>query len=153
MYALQHASMDHPCFIAYAQKVVEQQLFVDRRKTLQFLLPVVHTDEEVRFLLRIFNVDRPVDQINYLIRVDTPMSYYVIFQNMRQMDHETAQLSEYCNMLLAKNTDMAYNLVSIIKHYFDLPQVRGQFSLRLSDYELSRLESSFATFRSILCRI
>ena len=55
--------------------------------------------------------------------------------------------------LMREGSGIAFNLVSILKCYFDLPQVRGSFSLKLDAYELSRMDASYEAFRDILTRI
>lgn len=41
-------------------------------------------------------------------------------------------------------------MASIMRHYFDLQDLPGQFSLKLQNYELSRLEISYKTFTKTL---
>jgi hypothetical protein len=41
----------------------------------------------------------------------------------------------------------------MIKNYFDLPAIKGVFSLKINPYELSRLDASFGLFCQMLNRI
>lgn len=138
---------------AFGKWVCEGKTIVDERKVLQAFLPILKTTEEIEFLFKTFQIEDVQKKISYLIQSDSAISYYVLFQCFRKMDHEPMLLSEYCNQLIEKGTNRSFNLVSIMKCYFDLPCVRGQFSLQLNAYELSRLDSSFEDFEKILCRM
>ena len=52
--------------------------------------------------------------------------------------------------LMKKEDSLAFNFVSLMKVYFDLPEIKGTFSLRLNPYEIGRAEASFDSFVKIL---
>lgn len=137
----------------YAGSVSLQENDIDEKKTMAALLPIVRTVEEINELFKIFGVESVHRKVAYLMPCNGIAAYYVLFQCFRRMDHAPELLSFHCNRLMAKGEDRAFNLVSIMKCYFDLPSVKGTFSLKLSSYELSRLDSSFDDFRKIICRI
>ena len=145
--------MEHPALHEFGKLVVSEERLVDERKFLQTCLPVVRSVEEVTALLNCFGVEEPQRIIAYLLPVNTPECYFVLFQLLRKMDHVPVLLTGICTKLMREGSDMAFNLVSILKCYFDLPQVKGAFSLKLDAYELSRIETSFEAFRAILTRV
>lgn len=126
---------------------------IDVQKTLMRFLPVLRTIDEVEKLFSDFRVNGPHQQIAYLLKQESVVCLFVLFQLLRKLDHEPEYLTAVCLKLMHRGTDRDFNLVSIVKCYFDLPQVRGRFSLNLNAYELSRLDRSFDEFRKIINRI
>lgn len=126
---------------------------IDAQKTLIRFLPVLRTVEEVNCLFSDFHIDDLHGQIAYLLKQESDVCRYAIFHLLRKLDHEPAYITSVCLQLMHRGTDHDFNLVSIVKCYFDLPQVKGRFSLKLNAYELSRLEKSFDEFKKILNRI
>jgi hypothetical protein len=123
---------------------------LDEQKTLSMLLPVVRTVGEVWRLFSDFGVEDLHLQIDYLLPADTSVCSYALFLLLRKLDHEKEYLTEVCRRLMRRGGNRAFNLVSIIKCYFDLPEVHGQFSLSLKAYELSRLEKSYEEFKKVI---
>lgn len=126
---------------------------IDAQKTLGKFLPVLRTVEEVNQLFSDFHVDEPHAQVAYLLKQDSDVCRYAVFHLLRKLDHDPDYITSVCLQLMHRGTDHDFNLVSIVKCYFDLPQVKGRFSLKLNAYELSRLEKSFDEFKKILNRI
>ena len=145
--------IEHPELRMYGTLVSSEERLVDEKKFLQTWLPVLHSVEEVKSLLDCFHVEEPQRVIAYLAPVATPPCYYVLFQLLRKLDNSPVLLSGVCLKLMREGSSIAFNLVSILKCYFDLPQVRGSFSLKLDAYELSRMDASYEAFRDILTRI
>lgn len=127
-----------------------RQRCLDEQKTLAMLLPVLRSADEVMRLFQDFGVDDVYLQIDYLLPVDTTACAYVLFLLLRRLDHEAEYLADVCRRLMRRGGNRAFNLVSIMKCYFDLPQVHGQFSLSMKAYELSRLEKSYENFKRIV---
>jgi len=125
---------------------------IDERKLLQHILPVLKTPDEVELLLKYLQLDDE-PAARYLIECHTSPCYFALFQRMRRMDNQPELLSLLCAELLRRGGDKAFNFVSMIKNYFDLPAVKGIFSLRINPYELSRLDSSYELFCQMLHRI
>jgi hypothetical protein len=144
---------EHPALRMFGTLVSSEERLVDEKKFLQTWLPVLHSVEEVKSLLDCFLVEEPQRVIAYLVPVATPPCYYVLFQLLRKLDNSPVLLSGVCMKLMREGSGIAFNLVSILKCYFDLPQVRGSFSLKLDAYELSRMDASYEAFRDILTRI
>jgi len=146
-------SLFDPHLQLFGKWVTEKNTIIDEKKLIQAFLPILNTTREAEFLFTIFHIEDVHQRISYLIREESLICYYELFQCFRKIDHEPNLLTNYCNQLIEKRTNRSFNLVSIMKCYFDLPDVRGQFSLRPNSYELSRLDSSFEDFKKILCSI
>ena len=146
-------NLQNPFLKEFARQVADEERSIDEKKFLQSFLPVIRSADDVWELFRLFRIESIHRRVAYLIPCDSVYTYYVLFQCFRRMDHAPALLSNYCNQLIRKGSSKAFNLVSIMKCYFDLPLVKGNFSLRLEKYELSRLDASLEDFRTILCRI
>lgn len=156
-------TFNHPALLTFARQTSEKALVIDERKTLQTLIPIVRTPEEVQQLIEAFSVDtdHPEGVLDnyqqrityYLIAAETMPAYYVLFLMLRQGDDHRETLISVCRQLLARHSRLAFNLVSIMKNYFDLSEVPGTFSLRISPFELSRLDSGYQTFCNIMLSI
>ena len=57
-------------------------------------------------------------------------------------------LMQYLHM--KKNNDMAYNMASILKHYFGIDELKATFSLLIEPYELSYIEQNYDNFNHVL---
>ena len=126
---------------------------LNERKTLSMFLPVLRSSDEVTRLFQDFGVEDLRIQIDYLLPVDTTVCSYALFHLLRKLDDDFDYLTEVCRRLIRRGGDHAFNLVSIMKCYFDLPLVNGHFSLRLKAYELSRLDNSYEDFKKIMTSI
>ena len=146
-------NLQNPFLEEFARQVADEERSIDEKKFLQSFLPVIRSADDVWELFRLFRIESIHRRVAYIIPCDSVYTYYVLFQCLRRMDHAPALLSNYCNQLIRKGNSKAFNLVSIMKCYFDLPLVKGNFSLRLEKYELSRLDASLEDFQKILCRI
>ncbi len=153
LYEMRQISLDGNGLHEFGRWVCEHEKTIDEKKTIGAFLPVVRTPEEANRLFRIFGIESIHKKVAYLIPCTGIVTYYVLFQCFRRMEHAPELLSSYCNRLMAKGDDRAFNLVSIMKCYFGLPMVKGHFSLKLSSYELSRLDTSFEEFKRLICRI
>lgn len=140
-------------FQAVCNKIAEEQREIDKSKLLQAVLPVLKTPQEVSDTFVYLRMDDDDKCIKYLLPINTLPCYFILFQKMRRLEGQSEKLSLYCAELLRKKDDRSFNLVSIIKHYFDLPAVKGVFSLKINPYELSRLDSSYSGFCQMMTKI
>lgn len=132
---------------------------IDCRKALEALLPFASTAEDVSLLLQMFQAqDQPAAasgasipmKESLLFRVGTSPAYFVLFNLLKQHEDDAAYLRRFGVELIRKGDKRSFNLACIIKEYFDLPELPGTFSLSLQPYELSRLETNYDSFLSIL---
>ncbi len=144
----------HEGFSAVAERLNGVGTEVDRTKFTAFMLRVF-TDEvdEVGRLFSALHIDHPLTRLEFLLRGEGMSCYYLLFNAMRQLEHDKDLLARCCVYLMKKGDSLSFNLASVSKVYFDLPQVKGTFSLRLAPYQLGMLEASYASFKKVLCSI
>ena len=124
---------------------------IDRSKFISYMLGVFAEEvDELEFLLGSLHVDHPRERMHYLLRGEGLGCYYLLFKAMRQTEHDRDLLTGCCRFLMRKGDALSFNLASVAKVYFDLPQVKGSFSLKLDPYQLGRLEMSYASFRRVM---
>lgn len=145
--------LDNPIFISLCEEMAQKKREIDEVKVQRALLPLLRQPEEVADLLRWLGVDMPRCIVSVLLPIATLPSRYVLFQQLRRLDHEPELLTRCCTALMQHGGDQDFNLVSIIRNYFDLPAVKGVFSLRLNPYQLSRLETNYEDFCKIITSI
>lgn len=146
-------NLDDHHLIKYGKWVATEKRDIDERKFLSVFLQITDSIEEIELLFRIFEIEDLDKKVLYLLQTNTDAGYYHLFHCFKRMDDDFIKLSRYCNQLMQKKDDTSFNLVSILKCYFDLPLVKGNFSLQLNSYELSRIDASYADFKAYLHRL
>ncbi len=124
---------------------------IDKRKTLEALLPHLDDAAKAYKLLILCTEDSPRERISLLIKVCTPVSYYMLFREAQRIDNE-ADLRAYCLLLMKRGERISFNLACIMGQYFALRDLPGTFSLRLQPYEFGRLNESYENFKSVLLK-
>lgn len=118
-------------------------------KIAKMLIPLLNTEELITGMFDAFNINNEITRISLLLTVDSPLSYYLIFKDLKMMDDKA--LAYKCSLsIIKRNNDMAFNAASILKTYFALDELPTRFSLNIEAYELSRIDRDFATFAHIL---
>lgn len=123
---------------------------IDKRKTLEALLPVMWQAEEVHLLLDLFCGGNLKSCLAFLVNQDTVACYFELFRQMKQLEGQTEDLQHYTMLMMRKGTKRAFNMAAIVKAYFGLDTLPGTFSLHLEAYQLSRLDSSYEAFCHLL---
>ena len=123
---------------------------IDKRKVLDAFLPKVKSSSEVDLLLCRFVEDSPKGRVNALLKVDTCVAHYSLFRELRQQEGDVELIRQTALSLMRKQTQLSFNMASIIQAYFGLDALPGTFSLRLCPYELSLLERSEEDFVKVL---
>ncbi|MBR6171363.1 MAG: hypothetical protein IKQ51_11805 [Bacteroidaceae bacterium] len=118
---------------------------IDQQKTLQFLLPYLKDEEQVRFLFQCFSMETS-EWIPYLIKVNSLPCAFVLFSSLRYIEHERDYLLRIAYYLMKRGDGLSFNLASLMKAYFGLEELKGTFSLQLKPFELARLETSYKAF-------
>lgn len=116
---------------------------IDRAKLLQALLPCLKTEREVSFLFDNF-CDNEEFGYALLIKSGSLPCYYTLFNALKCSEEH--YIKQCAAMLIKKGDSRSFNLASILKQYFGLTDINGQFSLRIQDYELSRLDQGYDYF-------
>lgn len=133
----------------FAAWLLDKGTATDLSKTIEALLPRQATPEAVEHLFACLEVFAPQDRADYLLRNLTWPAAYILFQSMRKMESERGWLLSLCRRLIKDGTAIGWTLASLARTYFDLPELRGTFSLKLEPYQLSRIENSYDAF----CRL
>jgi len=146
-------SFDNPVFIAFAEATQAQVQSLDRQKTLRTILPILLTPSEANCVLNAFCGELAERQINYIIQsAESKPLYYVMFKRLQSLDN-VEHVANALSLVMKRSTPLAFNFVSISRLYFGVEGMPGHFSLTLQPYELSRLESNYDDFISILTRM
>lgn len=125
---------------------------LDCKKVLEALLPAARRPDDVLALLRLFPAAPPAVSEGALFRCGTPAAYFALFNLLKHHEDQPEYLRRYGVELIRKGDKASFNLACIIQEYFALPPLPGTFSLSLPPYELSRLDTSYDSFKSILQR-
>lgn len=123
---------------------------IDRKKILETLLPVMHTSDEVGLLIQLFCREETNVPLIYLIKAHTVQAYYQLFLRLKK--EETSTVRSCILSLMKMNDALSFNMASLMKRYFDIPNVPGSFSLQVNDYELSRMDQGYDAFVKMLKR-
>ena len=113
------------------------------------MLPKLRTEEQVRQLWEAFHIEDEVTWLSMLLKVDSPLSYYLIFKTLKLAEDKTVA-RRCCMFIIKRKDDHAYNVVSLIKAYFGLDDLPGRFSLNIEQYELSHIDRDYDTFLHVL---
>lgn len=143
-------SLRHNGFIVLSNYLNTKHADIDKGKITRFLLTVLENVEDIDYLFQRLKIDSVKERLEYLLRGSTLASYYILFKTLRELEHDRSLLIRSAAFLMKKEDSLAFNFVSLMKAYFDLPEVKGTFSLNLNPYELGRAESSFDSFVKIL---
>ncbi len=145
-------SFNHPRLEEVCQFIVDNNRRIDESKLLHMVLPVLKKPEEVETMISYMHLNDE-RAARFLTNHHTFACYFVLFQHMKRLDNNHELLVLLCAQVLQKGGDKAFNFVSMMKTYFDIPSVKGVFSLQIKPYELSRLDTSFELFCQMLNKI
>lgn len=142
---------DHECLTEFAERVASD---IDRRKTLDALLPLLSSTTEIERLLALFDLRSSEERIRagFLFRAGTPSSYFLLFRILQRWEDEPQTLRRFAIELIRRGDKTSFNMACIVREYFNLDALPGTFSLNLPPYELSRLDTHFEAFSKILLR-
>lgn len=118
-------------------------------KIANMLTPLLSTEVQVTSMFEALHIDNNITRISILLKVDTPLSYYLIFKSLKMVDDRLVA-RKCCSVLIKKNTDMAFNATSLIKSYWDLSDLPARFSLNIEEYELNHIDRNYENFVHIL---
>ncbi|MDO5075248.1 MAG: hypothetical protein Q4D66_05150 [Bacteroidales bacterium] len=125
---------------------------IDRRKMLEALLPLATTPATMERLVQGLRLEEESEtqQALYYLKAATPVAYHRLFLTLRRMEDNVPLIRRFAVELIRKDEKTAFNLAAILAAYFDLGKLPGTFSLALPPHQLSRLESDYTAFSSIL---
>lgn len=119
------------------------------KKIANMLLPILKSEAQVLAMFTAFHLDDEITRIGSLLKVDTPLSYYLIFKSLKMLDDRVIA-RKCCTIIMKRNNDMAFNAVSLIKTYWAIDDLPARFSLNIEEYELNYIDRNFANFERIL---
>ncbi len=118
-------------------------------KLCNMMLPALQTEVQVMGLWSAFHVENEVTRLTMLLKVDSPLSYYLIFKTLKLIEDKVVA-RKCCMSLIKRQDDRAFNAVCIIKAYFGLDDLPGRFSMKIEPYELSHIDRNYDTFCHVL---
>ena len=150
-------------FLRLAAALAGDSHLVDRQKLLMQWLPVIGQPQVMEHLFDLFHVSEPRRRVDFLLRTDGLTAAFVLLRTLRFEEHDGDYLTAVCRQLIHRAStlshstgqadSLSYNLASLLRTFFDLPDLRGTFSLTLQAYELSRLDTDFDTFRRVVTKV
>lgn len=119
-------------------------------KIVNIMLPHMVTLTQVEGLLRCFLHDGYRAHVAVLLKMDSPLCYYVLFRTLRHLAEDKKLIETCCRFIMKRNNDMAFNMASMLKVYFGLTGLQFRFSLNIEPYELSFIDKNYDTFLRVL---
>lgn len=118
-------------------------------KMANMMIPLLNSEARINDMFDAFHIDNEISRISVLLKTDTPLSYYLIFKNLKIADDRLVA-RKYCTIMMKRNSDMAFNAVSLIKTYWALDDLPARFSLNIAEYELNHIDRNYSNFEHIL---
>ena len=118
-------------------------------KICNMITPHLKTEPQIEEMFKAFHIDNEITRLSILLKVDAPLSYYLIFKTLKLIEDKVVA-RKCCMVIIKRHNDMAFNMVSLIKAYFGLDDLPAHFSLNVEQYELSHIDRDFGTFMNIL---
>ena len=150
-------------FLSLAAALEGDSHILDRQKLLFQWLPVIDDPQAMEQLFDHFHVTEPRRRVDFLLRTDGLTAAFVLLRTLRFEEHDRNYITTVCRQLIHRAStlshstgqadSLSYNLASLLRTFFDLPDLRGTFSLTLQPYELSRLDTDFDTFKRIVTKV
>ncbi len=129
---------------------VRQQLPEVVTKIVNITLPLLKQESEIEQLFALFSIDSERDRLAYLIKVESPLAYYMVFKTLKVMPDNQELGRKCCIYIMKRNTDISFNMASILRAYFDLADIKSQLSLKIDTYELNYIDRNYDTFLHVL---
>ncbi len=136
---------------------------LDREKLLLQWLPVVSKPAVMEELFRLFGLQEARRRVDFLLRTDTPVAAFVLLRTLRFEEHDRDYLTSVCRQLVRRAAtlshsagradSLSFNLASLLRTFFDLPDIRGTFSLTIQPYEITRLDTDFDVFQRLITKV
>lgn len=150
-------------FIRLTEALAADERIIDRQKILYQWLPAISQPASMECLFERLGVNAPRRRIDFLLHTDGLPAAFVLLRTLRFEEHDRNYLTTICRQLIqraaslsnsgGKTGSLGFNLASLLRTFFDLPDIRGTFSLALQPYELSRLDTDFGVFCRIITRV
>ncbi len=136
---------------------------IDRQKLLMQWLPCMPDFEAVESLFDTMGIVDARRRVDYLLRIGNLNASFVLLRTLRYEEHDKKYLTSVCKELVRRAANKAganehedslsYNMASLLRSYFDLPDVRGTFSLAIEAYELANIDTDFEVFERVVTKV
>ena len=156
-------SLDDPGFHTLAGALKDDSHLIDRQKLLLQWLPTICTPDAMEQLFSVLGITETRRRVEFLLRTDGLVAAFLLLRELRFEEHDPAYLTSVCRQLIQRASSLShstgqanslsFNLASLLRTYFDLPDIRGTFSLHLEPYELSRLDTDFDVFKRVITKV
>jgi len=146
-------SLDDDGFLRLADSLKADDHLIDRQKLLFQWMPAAKNPQTMATLFDRLHIQEPRRRVEFLLRTEGLTAAFVLLRTLRFEEHDSEYLTTVCRHLIRRADNLSYNLASLLRTYFDLPDIRGTFSLSLEPYELSRLDTDFEVFRRIVTKV
>lgn len=146
-------SVEHPMLIAYAQSLGDGDQLIDIKKFVDYIFPLIEDPDVILNYLEACGIHDVTARLRLMFYIDTLPGQYVLFQCLRQYEHDTDFLKQYIYELRKYASERSYNFLAFITAYFDLKDTGMVYSLRLLPHELGRVETSYEYFHQMMTRI
>ena len=148
-------------FEVFAKALEDDSHAIDRQK---FLLVVMSEVKDYELMERLFaslGVNDARRRVDFLLRTGGLTAAFVLLRSLRYEEHDEDFLTTVCRDIIRRasnETDsrarsLSFNVASLLRSFFDLPDVRGTFSLAIEDYELSRIDTDFDAFCRVVTKV
>lgn len=118
-------------------------------KICNMMIPHLQAEQQMWDMFKAFHIDNDITQLSILLKVDSPLSYYMIFKTLKLIEDKVV-VRKCCMAIIKRHNDMAFNMVSLAKAYWGLEDLPAHFSMNVEQYELSHVDRDFCTFMNIL---
>lgn len=150
VYANRGLKFEGECLERYSEYIVSHGMDIDCGKFLKSVLGLLREEKEFENLWKMFAVNPPQKRIEYLVRCNTPISYFMIFKECKHLQDDHDYLRKLCHALTKKGDSLSFNLASILRVYFGVEGVNALFSLKIEPYKLNYIDKSFENFEKVM---
>lgn len=135
---------------ASLQKFATNCTLIDCKKTLDIILPILRTSDEVIKVAQLLGEKEGSNPFYYLVKAKTLPCYYALFVLLKSEDEK--QIRQSIMHLVKCNEPLAYNVANALKRYFDINNIPVTFSLCIEDYQLSCLDKGYESFKRTITK-
>lgn len=118
-------------------------------KMANMMIPLLKDEKGINNMFSALHINDEKTRISILLKVDSPLSYYIVFKNMKMIDDKVFA-RKCCMLIIKRGNDMAFNAVSLIKAYWELDDIPARFSLNIEQYELNHIDKNYDNFLHVL---
>lgn len=119
-------------------------------KLLRMAIPLLLNHRQIDEFLSVFHEDNTLAVLQVLMTEDTHHAYYAMFNLLKHHADDHELVKQTCLGLIKKNTDLSFNMASIVRSYFGINDIRSTFSLQIEPFELNYIDKSYDNFIHVL---